>query len=265
MVQYRHSLFGFIATALILVPISTIPARADSYSTGFESPAYTTGPLAGQNGWLEFGSTIATVENFFAYAGSQAVFVNGGNAGGQSGPYYADPTPDVGPLIDLSAELYIASSSTESEWQFAATGPGLLGYIGGINLIPDTGTADSIQLITPTDPIIGTTFALNTWNNVNLLFNMATQKYTLSLNGSVLESGLAFCGSNGPCTGANVPTYGDSFFDTFGGAANNDAAYMDNFSVADVSGVPEPGSIFLLAPVAMMVFGYGWHRRRARV
>jgi hypothetical protein len=263
MVRSRHSLFGFIATAVILVPISIIPARADNYSTGFESPAYSTGVLAGQNGWLEFGSTIATVENFFAYAGSQAVFVNGGNAGGQSGPYYADSTPDVGPLIDLSAELYIASSSSESEWQFAATGPGLVGFIGGINLLPGTGTADSIELITGTNPIIGATFALNTWNNVNLLFNMTAQTYALSLNGSVLQSGIAFCGSNGACTGASVPTYGDSLFDTFGGA-NNDAGYMDNFSVADVS-VPEPGSMVLLASVTMMLFGYGWHRRRGRV
>ncbi len=132
--------FGFIATALMLVPITTIPARADNYTTGFESPAYTIGPLAGQNGWLEFGGTIATVENFFAFAGSQAVFVNGGNAGGQSGPYYPNAMPDVGPLIDLSAELYIASSSSESSWQFAATGPGLVGYIGGIDLTPNTGT-----------------------------------------------------------------------------------------------------------------------------
>ena len=73
---------------------------------------------------------------------------------------------------------------------------------------------------------------------------------------------MAFCGSNGGCTGATISTYGDSFFDVFG-AGGNDSGYMDNFSVSDVSGVPEPGSILLLSSVAMLLGG-GLLRRRAR-
>jgi len=245
--------FGLSVLALISAPAAY---SGTVYATGFENPPFTLGNLVGQDGWTEFGSAITTVEDFNVFAGSQAVFVDGSGAG-QSGPYRADsPT---GPLIDLSAEIYISSSSSEGSWQFAATGPDLTGFIGGIDLVPDASipALDDIELITGNLPIIATTFSLNTWNDVDFLFNMTTQTYNFSLNGSLVQSGVAFCGNNSfPCNGATVPSYADSFFDVFGGTGgNNDSGYLDNFSLADVSGVPEPASLLLFGSGLTLLIG----------
>lgn len=224
------------------------------YSTGFESPTFATGDLAGQDGWAVFGSAVVTVETFNVYAGSQAVFVDG-SAEGQSGPYWANPTPDTSPLIELSAELYIASSSTESNWQFAATSPGFAQFIGGIDLVPDASmpAVDDIEIISGTDPVVGT-FDLNQWNLVDFVFNMTTQTYTFSLNGTTIASGVAFCGGTSGCNGATISSYGDSIFDVIDVAGgDNDSGFMDNFSLSDVSSAPEPGSLVLLGIGLMLI------------
>src|SRR5580704_17381765 len=64
----------------LMATIAVPAAFADTvlYSTSFENPPFTTGPIAGQDGWNVFGPGISTVENSFADTGSQAVFVDGG-------------------------------------------------------------------------------------------------------------------------------------------------------------------------------------------
>jgi len=234
------------ALFLALMAVVARPAHADVvlYSTGFEAPTFTTGAIAGQNGWLQFGPSTATVENFFAKTGSQAVFVDGGTAT-QAGPYHQDPS--TGPLVDLSADIAIFTSSTQSAWQFAATGNGLISYLGGIDILAN----NQIDAITNGFPVIGsfarsTSFVTPTWNHIDFLFNIATQTYKISINGIVLDSNVPFCESNVGCTGVGVTNYGDGFFDSFGGVGGNDSGYMDNYQVTLVSSVPEPSSIVLL-------------------
>ncbi len=242
--------------ALAMVAIAA-PAWADTvlYSTSFESPTFTTGALAGQNGWSGFGPSGASVENFFADTGSQAVFLDGG-AASQSGPYYTTTT--TGPLVDLSADLAIFTSSTQTTWQFGALGPGLVGFLGGIDILPD----DSIEAITAGNPVIGTFtratgFNSSAWVNVNLLFDLATQTYDISVGGVLLDSDVPFCGGNGTCPGTTLSTFANGVFDTFGGG--NDSGYMDNYSVIQVTPTPEPGNIGLMA---LGLVGIGVVRRK---
>jgi hypothetical protein len=77
------------------------------------------------------------------------------------------------------------------------------------------------------------------------VFNFTTQTYAFSFDGTQLAMNVPFCGDNGPRLGEFVGSYGDGFFDTFGGG--NDFGYMDNYSVGTVEAVPEPGSLALLA------------------
>jgi len=256
---------AMIRLAMTFLAFTSGAAYASTvYATGFEEPSFTTGSIAGQNGWEVFGSAISTVETFNVYAGSQAVFVDG-SAAGQSGPYWADPTPDTNSLIQLSAEIYIASSLQESQWQLAATSPGFGAFIGGIDLVPDMSDpgVDNIELVSGANPVVGT-FDLNQWNLVDLVFNMTTQTYSLSVNGTTLTSDAAFCGSTVGCSGATIASYGDSLFDVFGGkGGDNDAGFMDNFSLSNVSAVPEPKSpIFLVGAGLALV--YAARRTRAR-
>jgi hypothetical protein len=242
--------------ALAMVVIAT-PAWANTvlYSTSFENPPFTVGSINGQSGWSVFGPGAQEVENFFADTGSQAVFVDG-NAPSQTGPYYATPT--TGPLVDLSADLAIFTSSTQTEWQFAATGADLVGYLGGINIQTNgdisaiTGASGYTDIGTFTR---ATGFNSSAWVNVNLLFDLATQTYNISVGGVTLASNVPFCGGNATCTGATLTTFDDGFFDTFGDASlGNDSGYMDNYSVTLVTATPEPGNLGLIA-LGMVALG----------
>jgi hypothetical protein len=131
------------------------------------------------------------------------------------------------------------SSSTQSGWQFGATGPAFAGFLGGVD-VTNTG---QIGLISSGFPIVASV-TYNTWQFYDFIFNLNTQTYTFSLDGTLISSGVPFCGNNsGPCNGANIPTFGDALFDTFPATSANDIGFMDNFAI---SSVPEPGSLLLL-------------------
>lgn len=210
----------------------TITAHAGTlYSTGFEAPTFTTGNLTGQDGWQQFGGTSVLVETSVVKSGLQAVSVDG-SGNGQSGPFHQDVT--TGPVVNLSADIYLGSSTSETKWQFAGLGSGLAPFLGGVDI---TGT--NLFLITSGFPTVAT-FTRDTWHNVGLSFDLNTQKYSVSLDGSTVASSVAFCGDNGPCSGAHVSSFGDGFFDSF--RSGNDIGYIDNYSVS----TPEPSSLMLL-------------------
>jgi hypothetical protein len=206
-----------IGQAIVLAAacVMASPVRAAVlYATSFEQPTFTPGPIAGQDGWAEYPVSGASfVESSVAFTGSQAVDIIPALATGQDGPYKTVNT--LAPIVDQSAEIYLASGSNQSAWQFAATGAGLVGYAGGI----DIDANNTIRAISGSFPTIGT-FTRNQWNEVDLILNYATQTYTIDLNGMAIASNIAFCGSNGACTGAVVPSYSDGIFDTFAGVAN---------------------------------------------
>lgn len=207
------------------------------YSTGFENPPFTTGEVAGQNGWQVFGtSDAAQVESGVSESGSQAVTVIPALASDQTGPYYALTTSAT--EIDISADLMIDSSSNQSEWQFGALAPGLFPFAGGFNVLPD----GDISLISSGHPDVGA-FTYNSWNLVNLLLNFDTQTFDLSINGALLASNAPFCGDNSVCAGATVSSFGDFLFDAFPATGANDIAYLDNVTI---SSVPEPQLEMLL-------------------
>lgn len=241
---------SFVA-AIVLIGGSVIPAAHAGiiYTSTFESPTFTTGPIAGQDGWSVFGSGNPTVESFFPDTGSQAVFVDG-NETSQSGPYHVDVA--TGPIVDLSADLAIFTASTQTEWQFGGLGTSSQ-LLGGIDVFPD----NTIEAITAGFPVIGTfqratAFDATAFHSVDLSFNFSSQTYDVILDGVTLASNLPFCGDNDPCAGANVPAYGGGIFDSFGvtspgvalGSVPNDSGYMDNFQA---TASPEPSTMMLLA------------------
>jgi hypothetical protein len=224
----------------VVLSLAVLPAFAGVlYSTGFESPTFTTGTINGQNGWVVFGTTAAAqVESGVAESGSQAVEVIPSIAASQTGPYYALSTSAT--EVELSAYIFLASSSTQSEWQFAALSPGLAAFIGGV----DIQSNGAIDLQTGSNPDVGT-FTYNSWQLLDFVFDFTTQTYNFSLDGTLISSNAPFCGSASGCSGANVSSFGAALFDTFPATDANDIGYMDNITISSV-GAPEPGSLLLL-------------------
>ncbi len=243
----RSSLAMSAAMALALGGGFALPAAATNYySTGFEGPTFSPGPISGQDGWAVYSASsqpnLAQIESGVAKTGTQAAVVDG-SAAGQTGPYYAVTIASPG-MIDLSGDIMLTTPTGGSSWQFAAVGPALIQYAGGIDV-----TGNNIQAISGAFPIIGS-LSYDVWHHVDILLNYPTQTFDVVLDGSTLASGLAFCGSNGACTGANVANFGVGIFDTFGNSSN--LGYLDNFSIANpFIGVPEPGLW------AMMLVGFG--------
>ena len=223
------------------------------FATGFEPPTYAPGNIVGQDGWAEFNATDSfdAVQTTLVKSGSQAAWVIPVKSSiVQTGMYHSDST--TGPLINLSADIFLASSSAQNEWQFAGLGAGLTPFLGGIDVFAD----NSIHLITSGFTPVGT-FSRDVWNHVDFIFNMTTQKYSFSLNGASIATGVAFCGDNGPCTGgATINTYGSSIFDVFATLNSNDLGAIDNFNLS-VNSTPEPSSILLFASgLALMAARY---------
>ena len=233
------------AAVLIAAAVGAAPATAATlYSTGFEPPTFTTGQLAGQDGWQEVpgASAAVQVENAFALTGTQAFDVVPALASTQDGGFRTVAT--TASIVTQSADIWLSSSSTETKYQFAATGPFLVGFAGGIDILPTDPVNNTIQAISGSFPVIGT-FARDRWNHVDMTLNYATQTFAVALNGTTLASGLAFCGSNNGCTGAVVANYADGVFDAFHTPNVNDIGFLDNYSVTSLD-VPEPASILVL-------------------
>ncbi len=219
--------YGMVAQATVI------------FQTDFEAPSYTTGALAGQNGWQVFGNgNAATVDSTTPIGGLQSAKVTGALALSQTGPFHADASAIS--RITVSADILLTSSQAERGWQFSAIGAGLAGFTGGIDIDPGT---DNIFAITNGFTSIGT-FSRDIVHHVDLLLDYSTQLFGVKLDGVTLANNLAFCGDNGPCNGAPSGPYSDVLFDTFG-ATGDDAGFIDNILVASTHDVPEPGTLAL--------------------
>ena len=238
-----RNLIGRHLATIMLLSISAVSANgAVVYSTGFEAPTFTLGNIAGQDGWALFNplASFNAVQNTFVKSGSQAAWVIPiPTSTVQTGMFHsASPT---GPLINLSADIFLASSSSQNDWQFAGLGAGLAPFIGGIDVRADNSIVPITAGFTPAG-----TLSRDVWNRVDFLFDMTTQKYSFSFNGATVATGVAFCCDNGPCAGGPVTSYGSSFFDVFATLNSNDLGAIDNFNLS-VNPVPEPSSLLLIA------------------
>ena len=228
---------GLVSSLLALVGLAIVAVapgqshdgnatQTELYATGFEKPTFVPGPIEGQAGWFVFsasGQTSAPViETTVVKRGKQAVGVPG-SVTAQTGPVFAPNFTD--PVLELSADIFLASSTNESTWQFATTGANDTGYAGGINVVDGT----SIQAITSGFPIVGT-LTRDAWHRVDVILDYRSQTFALKLDGSPLATNLPFCGSNSGCSGAPVAEFGWALFNTFGNGS--DSGYMDNFSIA---------------------------------
>jgi hypothetical protein len=107
--------FAFSASVICSLSLTLGSARAGViYATGFEPPSFTVGPINGQSGWFVFSASgqvnDPVIETTLVKSGLQAVSVDG-SVTGQTGPVYSPNLVD--PILTLSADIYLGSSSSD--------------------------------------------------------------------------------------------------------------------------------------------------------
>jgi len=206
------------------------------YSTGFENPPFTLGPMAGQDGWTVFsgGGTpnAVTIQSAVSFAGSQAVEINTSAASGQTGPYHVDTSPAADTIVTMQAEVMLTSSSVQSAWQFAGLSPAPgLPFMGGFNPLAN----GTIQIITAGFPVTSSpVITRDVWNRWEVDYNFTTQTFDILINNKVVASNEPFLTSSS--------AFGAGIFDTFNTAGGNDRGYFDNYSITGSAAAPEPGT-----------------------
>lgn len=254
---------------LVLACLVGVCARADvsHYSTGFESPTFTLGPLVGQDSWTQFNTDAGNVATLSVSGGistdtTQVVkFQNlvSGQTNGDSSYGYRLLTPvtplaDGNPIIRVQWDMYVQNSATQSaEW-------GVEAYDTDTNLIAGVALATSGFLQGTSAnanlgyaQLLGTAPTKNAWHTYVLAMDFSTGSYRVDVD-SVLK-GFGFL------TTTNNHSLSDAdFVANFRGL---DTAYFDNFSVTSSTlGIPEPSAGLALGSAILLLARRGRRTNR---
>lgn len=237
---------------LIIAMLSAVLAIGGSapaaiiFSTGFESPALSTGSIYGQNGWVAPGYSTgnATIQTSIVNTGSQALQTAGIGAGVATYARHSVNANVNGQIVTFEFDFYHGSGASFTQSGLAIysasadDGSNFIAQIDHINnnyVIGNTNSSSTIPGATD-----------NTWHHFILTMNFQT----LSMTGSVDAVSIAPRAINNAIPPSTI---GDIELFTSGGGADS---YFDNFTI-DM--IPEPTCLGLL-PIAALTLT----RRRAR-
>lgn len=244
----RSRTFWLCAWGIVLLGSSALSSSAAGVASfDFEPPAYTTGAIAGQNGWVAQGNgsddaSAAVVQTAIA-KGTQALKINSAPLLEDAFFYQPGLNYDAtNKIVNLSFDINIQPRAS------AADPTDRSSFVVGLftpdgNVLTFAGVADDGSIyynnaggggsFTLANPITET----SGWNNISLTADFATGGVSIALNGSVLPIADALVDTS------NGSTIGD--IDIVALPSGYDQAVFDNVSVS-ASNVPEPGSIALL-------------------
>src|ERR1700722_9463898 len=130
---------------MTLSAVATGAQAATIFSTGFEPPDFTTGPLAGKQGWIGVGAGGAGAAGT-VFAGVQAVgFDTTGGVDTDALNEVGVPTAGQGSLVQVSDEFFVGAVNGTAGWDALAVS-GNAGFLGQLAIkdgIARLGLADS--------------------------------------------------------------------------------------------------------------------------
>ena len=217
-------------------------------SNGFEAPAYATGQLVGQNGWLSDSAApasiaLATVQTTTVAAGSQAVRIGGGVATNWFFPDLSY-TPAAGEIISVRADIARTLGAAAATTSF-----GYLLDIYGTNgaRIARAGLGNSggaVRALVTAPNALGA--AANTLANTTVYNSLQFVNFEILLNFTAKTFELKIDGTSAGNFGFlnNAATaIGDADLQVSTVTGATDAGFFDNYVV---SVIPTPGAAALL-------------------
>jgi hypothetical protein len=220
------------------------------YSTGFESPTFTPGALAGQGGFFNASGNSGSVESGVARSGTQGVVFDSSTdtstaSGAQSEiavaitPFVASPSDET---VDVQIAAQFSSSNNNTNYNILA----LFASNGFF-----TQVLYSNGQVTYGSGAVAV--SAGAWNVYDLELDYTTQMGTAFINGTAIGSetfAISAQDLSAILFGINsVPT--------------GDSAYFDDLSVT-ASAVPEPSSLALLGTGALALVGAARRRLSSR-
>jgi hypothetical protein len=239
----RNLLLTSIVTGALVAGSVQGATLFDSF--GFESPTYTLGGLAGQNGWTSLGAGVGAVQNSVVQSGSQAVSITGNSANGYWDWQSINYTPSPGEVVSATSGLRRGSSITAiKNFGYFLDAYGSADEIGRIGIAENAGTLVAVATTvvggTPGNYIFASGLSYDTWYNLQMDINVGSQTFNFSINGTLVGSNLPFLTAESDVTDVDLQLQGR--------AGATDVGYFDNYKITTVA-VPEP------AAVSLAVFG----------
>jgi hypothetical protein len=230
-----------IAAALIVAGAASFASADILYSTSFEAPEFTLGPLASQDSWEYSFGTDPAVTAAFARTGDQSLVVSGTDtAFGQN--TLNGPFSTTARQIAVAYSVYLGPTSDWSNTfiTFGISAPDT--FLGQLAI-----RDGSAAVLRPSDTdLFPTAIALGDWIDLELVFDFPSQTQEAFVNGTSIGS----TGFNGPATALSL---GQLFYTNFD--ENDIEFYVDDISV---TAVPAPGATAMLAATGLL----GGRRRR---
>ncbi len=229
----------------VLCAVASVAFAAGYDSNGFEPATFTTGPLAGQDGWTAagggggFAPEVVTAPD--PVMGTQAVKLSVPNIQGASSSMdmtIDTITPGAGVIVTVSYDVYRQKNELDKTqnlwwWWFDAGTPtyGLQWDVGGtrpVGFAENAGEAATIY---------------DAWTNITQEWNLETMTFNSWYNGQPVDV-------NYPITGITELTgWTISLSHDAGEESGADTAWIDNFSI---NVVPEPAALALLGLGALL-------------
>jgi hypothetical protein len=240
----------YLATAAILALAELSGSSVNAatiFSTGFEPPNYTAGPLAGQQGWSDSGGTVETGTVF---TGVQAVGYDATGVSSQTINGIGVPTAGQGSLVQASDEFFVGALNGSVGWNPLVLF-GNTGFLAEILIQNGIATFGFDSTFVGAIPV-----SIGVWNNYTMDVNFATGSISGFVDGVLIGTGSLPIGStdvDGIELGINSAS---------GSTAQG---FVDNLSVTSSAtpAVPEP-SIWAMMLIGFAGLGYVGSRQTKR-
>jgi hypothetical protein len=235
---------GLAAMALLMG--SGVVRAGIIYQTGFESPTYSVGTLAGQDGWTDT-SGAAQIETSTVNSGSQAMSADISPSDFIDHSLAYDSTTNPAATVKLQIAFQVQGNTQNQAEGLSVFGDGgFIAQIYALNGDFHLGTATAAGIL----PV-----GLGEWYSLEMDLDFQTQSVTAYVDGTFL----ATLAMGSPTTSLTVLDLGGS-----SGGFSGETVFYDDFSATVATAAPEPSSLALIAIGGVSLTGWRrWKTRRA--